>query len=99
MFWPVAHTINCVLDDLPEAKTAQWTLDTSVANLVLSANAGSLASKSQTSALTLSTAQLQSIKAAGSDGAVHAFTCKIAVGKVNKPVTAKQSVTIRDPGE
>ena len=86
------------MNDVPANTIATWTLDTTVNDLILSGTP--IATNPQASELTLSSSQLQAIKSAGTEGATHVFTCTITLLPApSNPVTATQSVTIRDPGQ
>ena len=94
------HSIDCVLDDLPSQYTGvEWILGTSVTSLGLTPQDGVKSGTSQTSTLSLSSAQLVQLKAAGGNNPSHVITCKITVGDSNTPVSATQTIDIYTPGK
>ena len=94
------HSINCVLSDLPSQYTGvQWISGTTVTDLALAPQDGTISGNTQTSTLSLSAAQLAKLKRAGGNNPSHVITCKIAVGKLNTPVTAIQTISVYTPGK
>ena len=92
------HKISCELSDVPEQFKVDWTTSTKATNLgILVFDQGDQDGTTQTSVLTLSSAQLVELKGVKAD---HILTCAIAVGKgeVKTPVTATQTLTIFTPG-
>ena len=94
------HPINCVLDDLPGQYTGvEWILGTSVTSLGLAPQDGVISGTSQTSTLSLSSAQLVQLKAAGGNNPSHVITCRIIVGTSSTAITATQTMSIYTPGK
>ena len=94
------HPIRCVLDDLPSQYTGvEWISGTSVTNLGLAPQDGVISGSTQTSTLSLSSAQLVKLKAAGGNNRDHVITCKITVGASSTAITATQTMSIYTPGE
>ena len=94
------HTITCDITDIPAQITGvEWISQTNVASLGLSPQDGIISGTSQTSTLTLSSAQLVQLKTAGGLNPAHVFTCKITVGTSNTAVTATQTYSIFTPGK
>ncbi|KAL5271415.1 hypothetical protein ACHWQZ_G001903 [Mnemiopsis leidyi] len=92
------HSINCVLSDLPSQYTGvQWISGTTVTDLALAPQDGTISGNTQTSTLSLSAAQLAKLKTAGGNNPSRVITCKIAVGKLNTPVTAIQTISVYTP--
>ena len=93
------HEINCVLADVPVSFTVEWTSLTIAAGLgSLVFDQGKHSGLSQTSKLTLSKTQLDTLKATSSTNKDHFFSCQIKVGNAQIPVTAAQTVSIYTPG-
>ena len=93
------HPIRCVLDDLPGQYTGvEWISGTSVTSLVLAPQDGVISGTSQTSTLSLSSAQLVQLKTAGGNNPSHVITCKIIVGTSSTAITATQTMSIYTPG-
>ena len=94
------HPIRCVLDDLPSQYTGvEWISGTSVTSLGLAPQDGVISGTSQTSTLTLTSAQLVQLKTAGGNNRDHVITCKITVGTSSTAITATQTMSIYTPGE
>ena len=94
------HTITCDITDIPAQITGvEWISQTNVASLGLSPQDGIISGTSQTSTLTLSSAQLVQLKTAGGSNPAHVFTCKITVGTSNTPLQSTQTYNIYTPGK
>ena len=95
-----SHSIDCVLSDIPsQVANVEWNTAKNTADLGLNSQTGLIQGTTQTSTLSLSSAQLVKLKAAGDNNPDHTFTCKIYVGVSKKEVTATQTVSIYSPGD
>ena len=95
-----SHTISCDITDIPGQMTGvEWISGTTVASLGLAPQDGTISGTSQTSTLTLSSAQLVKLKSAGGNNPAHVFTCKITVGTSSTPLQATQTYNIYTPGK
>ena len=91
-----SHSISCVLSDIPSQMTVTWTTATAEAALTLAPKDGTIQGTTQTSTLSLSSAQLVKLKATGGTNPAHVFTCKITTGSTT--VHATQTINIYTPG-
>ena len=93
-----SHSINCVLSDIPSQITDVKWYTKYDANLDLKPTDGVIQGTTQTSTLSLSSAQLIKLKAAG-DNPAHIFTCVIKVGTKPFTVGAEQTINVYTPGK
>ena len=92
--------ITCVLSDIPsQISNVAWSTTTNAANLGLNPGDGVIQGTTQSSTLSLSSAQLVKLKVAGGSNPAHVFTCKIMVGVAKKEVTATQTINIYTPSK
>ena len=91
--------IRCVLTELLSQMHVDWSTSTNVDKLGLNPSDGTLQGSTQTSSLSLSSAQLAKLKTAGGANPSHIFTCKIKAGKKNTEFSATQTVDILAPGK
>ena len=95
-----SHLITCVLSDIPsQISNVAWSTTTNAANLGLHPGDGVIQGTTQSSTLSLSSAQLVKLKVAGVSNPAHVFACKITVGVAKKEVAATQTISIYSPSK
>ena len=88
--------INCVINKIAGQRTITWTSQTAgIGSLSIAQGSYVPASKSQTSTLTISKAQLKTLK--DTDKNAHVFTCEYKVTS-GVTLTATQTATLFTPG-
>ena len=88
------HTISCVISRITGQKTLAWSTTTAIGTLDIDQGTYVSGSNSQTTVLSLTAAQLKTLRDTGTHD--HVFTCKYMVE--SSDITATQTVSVYTPG-
>ena len=90
------HTISCVINRITGQKTnLAWSTATAIGTLDIDQGTYLPGSNSQTTVLTLTAAQLKTLRDTGTHD--HVFTCKYTVG--SSEISATQTTSVYTPGD